>query len=141
LEVFGLTFFLLKSPQKDRVIDRVLSHLAVGGPLAAHDRDESSLGDEYFVVARNGFGRRSILPRLADKRSLPGKNAEDIFLLRITGQITCSVAKNETNLLGKGSRLDLGILHGCVGRPDKDLTMPGDNKEDAPIIGVWHHDR
>jgi hypothetical protein len=54
MQVARYTVFVRKFSERDGMVDRVLGHVAIGGPLAADNRQQARCIDVHRVIAREG---------------------------------------------------------------------------------------
>ena len=90
------------------------------------------------MAARELAGR---LARYAHEWPLPGEGAQHVGAGRVHGEVAARVAKDELDLFRQRPRLHLRLRHRRVGRADERAAVPGDDEEDAAVVGVRDHDR
>ena len=76
-----------------------------------------------------------------NKRTHPRIDRSHICTSWISFQISPSIPKNEFDFFWKSARLDLRLLHRCVGCSNNNPIMPWNDEEHASIVGMRHHNR
>ena len=92
------------------------------------------------MIAGDGFGGFAAFAGFSHQGALAGEDAEDVFALGVAGEVAGGVAEDEADFLVEGAGFEFGSIHGGVGGADEDFAVPGDDEEDAAVVGVGDHD-
>ncbi len=138
-QVVGTAGALVERAEGDGVVDAILGHVAVGGPLAAGDGEQPVVVDVDDVVAgeRRGFAASGVgLYEGADT----GVDAEDVSAGGRMAEVLGGGFEDEVDFFFEGARLVDGLGNGCVGGSDDGVIVPGNGEEDTAIAGARHHE-
>src|SRR5271170_3303243 len=95
----------LQSTEGGGVVDTVLRHMPIGGPLSANDREQTGVINVNRVVARKGGGLSIGCSGGLDQRPDSYIHAENIFAGRLVTEIAAGGLEDEFDLFFKGERL------------------------------------
>ncbi len=130
----------LEAPDLDGRVDGVLRHLAVGGPLAAGDRDKARLAGDDGVVAREagGVGRAAVVAGLGVSlyqwpQAAPG--GEHVSDVDGQVEVLAHVPEDVLDVLGGGAGLGLDLRR-VVGGADHGVPQPGQEEEHPAVLGL-----
>ncbi len=139
LQVVRLARHVGKLAQGDGVVHRVLGHMPVGRPLAAHNGQQTRVIDMDGVIARE---RRRLArsPIGFHQRTNADIDAEHITALWRAAEVLGSGVENELDLFLEGKRVIGRFLNRRIGRAHHRVLMPGDGKQHPAVAGVRHHD-
>ena len=120
------------------LVDAVLGHATIGGPLAAGDGDDARVFDDDGVIARERRGASGIA--LLDQRADTGEDAEHVGARGRLGEVERGGLQDKVDLLLHRDGFERGLRHRRIGGADNGVAMPRDGEHDAAVAGVRHHD-
>ncbi|MNL02291.1 hypothetical protein D3C87_1227920 [compost metagenome] len=123
----------------DRRFHHILGHLAIGGPLAAGDRDQARLRHQNRMFARQRRGGR--LASRLDQRPQPGPDAGHVGARGVAGQVACRRLQDEIDVVGARAGLQRQVVARRVGGADDGVAVPGHDEQHPAVIGLRNQDR
>ena len=121
------------------LLQHILGHGAVGGPLATGDAHQARLADRHRVFAADAFGAGAIVMRRLDQRAQTDPDAAHIFAARRLLQILGRFIQDESHFRVKRLRLTRQVLARRVGGAQNHLAQPRHRKQNAAIGRLGHH--
>ena len=138
VEARGHAGTFLQARQNGGVVDAVLRHMAIGGPLAAADGDEAGVFDANGVVAGKRRGVAGISG--AHQRTNAGEDAGHIAAVGLLREVEGRGPEHELDFPLLRHRLERGLVDRRVGGADQRVAVPGNGEHHAAVAGVRDHD-
>src|SRR6266496_4336690 len=115
-------------------IDGVLCHGAIDGPLTSKDANEAALSINFDFIVADEFLRFAGITR-SYQWAQTGNGAHNVIYIKAPCKISVHMAKQELSLFSRDDQLR--IQRGLsFGRSYQQPTLPGNGKNDTPIIGL-----
>ena len=118
------------------MVDAILGHVAVGGPLAAGDGEQAGGVDVDDMVARESGGFAVAL----DERAQAYVDGEHIGAGGRTNEEARGSVENELDLFFERARFEAWRVDGRIGGSGNGVAMPGNDKEHPAVACFGNHE-